>query len=217
MTSPHLKRDIKNIAKSPFVMSGIFVTMLRNWFSESTQFKYVHGNTVDSKVAIEPAFLFKPEVVQDRPGLTVVRGDYGNTGRLAIDDRFARTSTGEIKAFRNSCSMMINCISKMPGECEKLAEEVWCLVQLLKSQVRKDFCFLEFELGTISGLKQHEEYKDFYTISITVFTSFFITFDIVEKDSVKINKIIVKINEECDDYILECDSYIKECRQKFTS
>ena len=166
----------RQIRKTPLVMTGIFLEILRGYFrTGSTQFRWTE-ETSESKVFIEPTHKLNFEEVQKRPALYVSRGDfqYGIDNRVGWNDQLSTDPT----TGRTEFTVLVNCVmqvipvAKKAGEVERLAEEASEALLVFKQLVREDFGFLRFDLAAIGQLGILQEDSETFTAPIAVRTQF---------------------------------------------
>ena len=195
MTQPNhqIYKLVKTIRKTPLVLSGIILQILKNWFkANSEQFKY-DENPHDSKVVIEHSYLWAPENCQNRPGLYVKRGAYAPKGlaRAGMDDLKKIGIDAERQyTVLPACSLAIFCVSKIPGEANKLAWEAAEVLIGMAPIIKRDFNFIAFDLESIGEVGIIEEFKEFFTIPLTISTKFAEAWQ-VQQIAPKLKKVLV--------------------------
>ena len=169
------KPEIDKIRKSNLVIRGILLEILRNYFSQlDGQFKY-DSDKEKTLLVIEPAYMWDPKDCQNRPGLYVEREDMNfrtRHGRAGMNDVYAKKDTKTEYAVFCDTPLIVQCVSKLGGEAELLAEKTSGHLQAYAPVIRKDFCFQEFYVATIGKLQQYEESKEYYTTPIVIVTQF---------------------------------------------
>jgi len=173
----------RKIRKTPLVLTGIVLQILRNWFRRnSEQFKY-NDNDLESKVVIDPSFLWNPENCQNRPGIYIKRGGYipKGMGKAGTDDllKIGKHSDRQYIVLP-VCPVLVFCISKIPGEVETLAWEASQLLISLSPIIKRDFNFTAFDVERIGEIGKLNKYKEFWTVPIQVTTKFAETWELEE-------------------------------------
>lgn len=190
---PDIYKLVKTLRKTPLVLTGIILQILKNWFkANSDQFKYVN-NELESKLVIEPSFLWNPENCQNRPGLFVKRGGYSpkGMGKAGMGDLLKLGKNAEAQyTVLPACPLMIFCIGKMPGEVEELAWEASTVLIGMAPIIRKDFNFIGFDVDNVGEIGQVEEYKEFWTVPISITTRFAETWEVQQVAPV-LKKVLV--------------------------
>jgi hypothetical protein len=169
--------EVQNLRKTTIVLTGIILEILKSYMAQDDDWKYVWlpatdkrkiMDKVNSKIVIEPAYLFSPDICNNRPGVYVKRGDMTFGPRAGMDDIYSTTSvSGSIKYVINAnLNWIINCISKSPGEAEMLAMEISEVLICFAPIIRRDFKFDRFGVSVIGAVGQTEEYKEFFLVPI---------------------------------------------------
>jgi len=159
------------LSKNGFVIIGIFLEILKEWFSKNdTQFKY-NSDPSKSKLVIEPSYEFKPELCQQRPGLFIKRGPIApkGIGRSGTDDllRYKEDASKEYLILSRS-NILVMCISSLPGEAELLSWESCQLLIAMAPILKRDYNFIIFNVEQIGELNKMDEYKEFWLVPISV-------------------------------------------------
>jgi hypothetical protein len=166
---------IKPLRKSPLILTGIILQVLRQWFANnSDQFKYT-DEKVNSKIDISPSYNWEPDRTQSRPGLYIKRGTYmpKGMGRAGMEDLLRLNIKAESDYLvLPVCPVTVFCVGKLPGEVESLAWEAAQLLIAMSPYIKKDFNFLSFNVDQVGEIGQIEEYKEFWTVPIGIATSF---------------------------------------------
>jgi hypothetical protein len=171
--------EIQNLRKTTIVLTGIILEILKSYMAQDDHWKYVWVpatdkrkvmDKVNSKIVIEPAYLFSPDVCNNRPGVYVKRGNLVFGPRVGMDDIYSvNPVTGGVKyAINANIEWGINCISKSPGEAEMLAMEVSEVLICFAPIIRRDFKFDRFGVSAIGAVGLSEEYKEFFLVPIQI-------------------------------------------------
>jgi len=168
MATPALP-PIATIRKTPLVLIGIFLELLRGHFTHnSVRFPWQADETA-TKIILEPINKMDFEVVQKRPAVYVARGPI-TYQRIAINDTHSlNPREGEMDFAKTAmCTMTCLPLSRNPGEVELLAEEVSELLNVFTSFIKTDFGFQRFDIGAVSPPGVVQENREFFTTPISV-------------------------------------------------
>lgn len=164
---------LKTIRKTPLVLSGIVLQLLRNWFSiNGDQFKYIKDDPLVTKLDIDPFYDWTPEKCQNRPGIYIGIGDYypRGMGRGGMNDLMNQNVNVNQHIILPVCPYIVNIIGKVPGEVLKLSQEAFEVLMLFSPIIKQDFNFIDFYVEKISKIEKMEEYKEFWVSSIIIQT-----------------------------------------------
>lgn len=161
--------DSKSIRKTSIALTGIILETLRQFFGQDEIYHYLPVET-ETKIMIEPAYLWNQKNCQNRPGVYVKREDIAFGPRLGMDDLYSfDIQKGSMKYVVNvNCSMTIFCVCKEPGIAETLATKVADLMICFAPIIKRDFCFDKFGVSRMGAVGQIEESKEFYTVPIQI-------------------------------------------------
>ena len=174
---------ITTLRKTPLVLQGIILQVLKNWFKlNSDQFKW-SDNDLESRLVIEPMYQWNPENCQNRPGVYIRRLSYipKGQGKAGMNDLLSIGKHSETQHLvLPVCPMGVVCVSKLPGEAEKLAWEISELFIALSPIIKRDFGFTDFNVDQISEISKMEESKEFWMVNIQLTLKFSEAWEIQE-------------------------------------
>jgi len=166
----------KGIRKTPLVLQGIVLSILKAWFAvNSEQFKYIPNDELQSKLVIDPSYKWNPENCQNRPGLYVKKQDYipRGWGKTGMDDLLKVGKNADIQYnVLPVCPIIVFSVGKVPGEVDILAWEAAQVLLSLSPMIKRDFNFNAFDLERIGEIGIVTEHKEFWTVPISITTKF---------------------------------------------
>ena len=71
-----------------------------------------------------------------------------------------------------TCPFNIYCVSKLPGEAVKLGWEASTVLIAMSPIIKRDFKFSSFDVQNFGKVGKIDEYKDFWTVPISLMTAF---------------------------------------------
>ncbi len=163
-----------NLRKTPLVLTGIFVELLRLHFSSNKgQFRYTN-DPVKTDLLIEASYNWDPEKANKRPACYVKRGNLSYT-KLVIDNlqHIAHIEGSEtyVKSCRGNYTLL--CICENIGTTERLSEEVSELFLAYESKIREEFDFKEIHVEALGEISVLKGYQNLYVVPVIL--SFFFT------------------------------------------
>lgn len=188
------QNELQFIRKTPLVLTGIVLEILKNWFkTNSEQFKY-DENKLETRIVIESSYKFDPADCQNRPGIYVKLGAIQpkGRGRAGFDDvNSVYPDSVSYTAISNG-TLTVFCVSKLPGEVSQLAAEVEDVLLCFSPLIRDDFKFDIFDLASINEIGKIEESIEFWTIPIQMVFGFNETW-VIKELGLKIKKILITV------------------------
>jgi hypothetical protein len=169
MSSTPEALTIQRIKKTPLVIVGIVLELLRIHFGQqSVRFPW-NPDPEATGLILEPIDQMDFEVCQKRPAIYVARGPIVYQ-RIAIDDLHINNPREGEKTFSKLASCTVSCLplSKRAGEVELLAEEVAEVLNIFTSQIKQDFNFTRFNIGSIQPPGVVQENTEFFTTPTNV-------------------------------------------------
>lgn len=196
---------ITNLRKTPLLLDGIVLELLRKYFQQQEDYRYLPLDKVQSKLVIEPSYLWSPESCQNRPGVFVKLGNisYGNP-RLGMDDLYGNNLTppfnvpdGTLReyAIMAAVDIAVHNVSKLPGEAKILAGLTSDLLLAFAPRIRRDFAFMRFAVTGIGEIGKLEESSEFWTIPVLISAGFAETW-VLEQEALRLNEVYLNFMEE---------------------
>ena len=189
-------RLVTTIRKTPLVVSGILVQLLRHYLNENSvdfkppvDFQSEDYTRLDS-LLITTHDSFDLETTQVRPAVVIRRGEL-QYERIAMNDMRKRSIDGSAigHVMWVTGSYVLLCIAKNAGVVERLAEEVSEVLIGFKQAIRQDFAFHRFDYRATGEVGLLEESQEFKVIPCTVAIAFSESWDVERTDLPKIGKV----------------------------
>lgn len=200
-----MPNTIEKIRKTPLVVTGIFLELLKAHFRvNSDQFRYTDDKT-ETRVIIEPAYNWDSTHVQKRSAIYIKRGAF-SFSRIAINDQQSKDLRDSTTEYTLRVNLPVTCmiISKVSGEVERLAEETSEVLLAFKEQIRQDFGFKRFDVVQVGEIGLLEESHEFYAVPIVVSTEFTESW-IVQIEALKLQQVIVSAKEGLTQFVSGTD------------
>jgi len=164
------------LGPTPQIMTSLFLTWLREHFSDSDNIEHAifrdrlwDSEACATRVMIEDATVWTPEMTQRRPALLVKRNSWEHTKRFTFDSQSGTTEDGRptyTKLWRGSHTIFA--VSPEGGECEILVAETYRFLMHFGPIFRQYFNLMKFELLQVGELSMIEETSKAYACPITV-------------------------------------------------
>jgi len=186
---------IKRIRKTPLVLSGMLLEMLRLWFKRySTNYKW-DENILKSEIHIDMSDKWIRDITQARPGIYVKRGLYlpRGLGKMGFNELYQENLIDSQKTFA-ICPIVgyyIFVISKNLGEVEQLSWETAEVLMGLAPVIKQDLDIMDMEIKQISQATKHEEFKEFWVVQLDLQFKFSETWTL-EEVAPKFHKVAVE-------------------------
>jgi hypothetical protein len=172
-------RLVDRLRKTPLVVSGILVQLLRYYLAEnSVQFRpgtssATENLTRDDALLVTTHDNFDLNITQVRPAVIIKRLAM-QYRRLVMNDQLTRAKDGSTnaKVMLVSGGYQLLCLSKNSGEVERLAEEVSEVLISFKEEIRQDFNFTRFDFADIGETGIIEESEEVFAIPCAVLIEF---------------------------------------------
>lgn len=195
---------IERIRKTPLVLQGMILELLRLHFSVGASPQYLWAEDItETKVVIEPIHKLDFDVVQKRPAIYVSRGalQYPTQGgHLAFNDANLVNPIDGIlgQKILVSCPIQIIPVDRRAAAVERLAEEISEVLLVFKTLIREDYDFLRFDLAGIAPVGYVQEDREYFTAPLTVHTQWAEAWEIKQLSS-KVRHIMVELRSALED------------------
>ncbi len=182
------------IRKTPLVLTGIFVDLLKNHFKTNSGDFQWHENAVTTKLIIKPAYLWDAEIVQKRPACYIKRGGL-RYQKIVINNLQQISQKTDTISYVVTCqgSIIIVCMSENAGTVERLAEEVSELFIAYTPIIRKEYDFIEFKMENIGEVSLLKEHSNIFIVPVTISFLFSENWSLVHK-ALKVDELLLKTN-----------------------
>ena len=183
-----------NVRKTPILLTGIILEILKAHFSQEEIWKYV-DDEASTRIDINPSFKWDPKRTQDRPGIYVKREDIVIGPRLGMDDLYHEDMrTGEKEyAINSNVSWTVFCISPQVGEAEELAMATSDVLIFFSPLLRRDYKFDMFGVTRIGAVGKMDESREFWLVPVQVEGKFNEVWPITP-EALKIQSINLKVD-----------------------
>lgn len=167
-----------SLGPRPHIMTGIFVTLLRNHFSDANNIEsevfrtrlFKTGTDADETgVMIEDATVWTPSRTGKRPAVVVRRNAWDHQKRTTFDSRAGTTAEGHgiyVKFWRGSHTIF--CIANTGTETEILGAETYRMLMHFGPVFREYFKLMQLEIMQYGQLARVEEATQRFVVPITL-------------------------------------------------
>lgn len=181
--------------RSFLILYGIFLELIRQLYSDSSNLllglNTVWNNDVNkSGIWIDTEYMWEDKNPEFRPAIYIAL-DALNKSKLVVDDAIGSDLAEGVAYYarRVDSTARIVHIGHTKGETVNLVSNTADYLEGLSKVIRDDFCFLTFEVISVTPLKVYKESKDNLRGEVVIKYSYDDTWSI-KTESPKLKKII---------------------------
>ena len=191
-----------HIRKTPIVLYGMFVELLRQFYSDPDNSPIDVCATWDpnktlTKVWIDTEYKWEDEVVEFRPAIYVKLGDiqYQSLTGKADGYMYMDVEEGERHYSRDGVGIVqLMHVGTQKGEAVALAGATHEFFDAFAGVIRDDFCFRTLEVSSVSPLQLDKESKERYRSVVNVRIGFEDTW-VIKLESPKLKRIVINAGQ----------------------